>query len=361
MTSPKSTPATPLRASRFKSVTPSSSAATRAQCSDDPADFSLVKIHTAKCSICDKRNATDEMRRCKGCTWQICRPCQISREEKGRSLAHGNLMTATPSAATARRRILHPIGSLAERKDSEAEAALAKVKEEEAKEALATKKKGTSKSNVTAQEVITPPSSSERTKHQRKAKKNKSLAEIDMDYDDANDDEFGVQARDKLSPFGVAGSKRCLSFKDANETSPNKRARVERPDRMKAPTPLPAEWDMSPQEKTNLQNKTYVNLDDVSGIRPSQHPATMKDKFGIDIVPGPAQGQSLQYPSMPTPYDRTMQIPMTISRNGKPRKSGDQLVQEIQEKVRIKLHHRFGWPLEVPAIVSSSVHALNLR
>jgi hypothetical protein len=80
-------------------------------------------------------------------------------------------MTATPSAATARRRILHPIGSFAEGKDPEAEAALAKVKEEEAKEALAKKKGGDPRGHntsfqqrtneaPTAQEVITAPSRS---------------------------------------------------------------------------------------------------------------------------------------------------------------------------------------------------------
>jgi hypothetical protein len=219
MSSPKPTPATPLRATRFKPATPSSSAATRAQCSDDPADFALIKIHTAKCSICDKRNATDEMRRCKGCTWQICRPCQSSREQKGRTLAHGNSMTVTPSAVTARRRILHPIGLLAQGKDPEAETALAKVKEEEAEEALA------------AQQMVISPSTSQRTKHHRKVKKNKSLAEIAVDCDDDDDDKGEVQVRDQLSPFGGAGSKRCLSFKDTNEASPNKRACVERPER----------------------------------------------------------------------------------------------------------------------------------
>ncbi|KAF1965799.1 hypothetical protein BU23DRAFT_574555 [Bimuria novae-zelandiae CBS 107.79] len=62
---------------------------THAQCSAEPAAFTFVTIHTAKCSVCDKRNTTDAMRRCKACTWQICRPCQVEREQKGTSLAHG--------------------------------------------------------------------------------------------------------------------------------------------------------------------------------------------------------------------------------------------------------------------------------
>ncbi|KAF9729661.1 hypothetical protein PMIN06_011340 [Paraphaeosphaeria minitans] len=365
MSSPKSTPipATPLRAARFQSATPGgSSISTRAQCSDNLDDFSIVKIHTAKCSICDKRNTTDQMRRCKGCTWQICRPCQIQREENGRSLTHGNSMTATPSASTARRRILHPVGALAETKDPQAEAALAKVKQEMAEEAPLKKKIG--KSTVGAQEVITPPSSNERTKLGRKAKKNKVLAEVKTESDDEE-----VLVRDQLSPFGGAGSKRRLNFKDAssaNEGFPNKRARMER---MKAPTPLPAEWDMTLQEKANLQKKTYTNLADVNGIRPSHHPTVMKDKFSVDVVSGPgnqgtqAWGQPGLYSSATIPHDRQVLIPKTISRNGKPRKSGDELVAEIQDKVRIKLHERHGWTYfgAPPAITSTTPDELPVR
>lgn len=357
---PTPTPATPLRAARFKSTTPGSSTSPRAQCSDNPVDFSVVKIHTAKCSICDKRNATDKMRRCKGCTWQICRPCQIQREENGRSLAHGNSMTATPSASTARRRILHPIGALAEVKDPQVEAALANVKKEMAEEAMVKKKMG--KSTVAAQEVITPPSSNERTKFQRKAKQNRSLAEVEMESDNGDDDE--VQVRDQLSPFDGAGSKRRLDFKyapSANEGSPNKRARVEYPERMKAQTPLPVESNMTPQKKAYQQDKNYANLADANGIRPSQHPATMKEKLVVDTMPSSgypgahAQGQPALYPSMLAPHSRHVLAPMAISRMGKPRKSGDELVAEIQEKVRIKLHDRYGWTYAgAPALVSSS-------
>ncbi|KAK7181999.1 hypothetical protein PSPO01_11962 [Paraphaeosphaeria sporulosa] len=346
MSSPKPTPipTTPLRAARFQSATPGSSVSMRAQCSDNPADFAIVKIHTAKCSICDRRNATDKMRRCKGCTWQICRPCQIQREDNGRSLAHGNSMTATPTASTARRRVFPPT----EIKDPQAEAALAKVKKEMAEEAPAKKKTG--KSTVAAQEITTPPSRNERTKLQRKAKKNRGLAEVETESDDGDDNE--VLVRDQLSPFGGPGSKRRLDFQDAssaNEDSPNKRARMKWPERMKAPTPLPAEWDMTPQEKANLQEKIYANLAGANGLRSSQHPSTMKDRFGVDTVPSRAypgthaQGQPVVYLSTSTPRSRQVLIPKTISRNGKPRKSGDKLVAEIQEKVRIKLHERYGW------------------
>ncbi|KAJ4349686.1 uncharacterized protein N0V89_008303 [Didymosphaeria variabile] len=263
-------------------------------------------------------------------------------------------MTATPSASTtARRRVLHPIGTLSEVKDPEAEAASTKIKEEDGEEMLAKKK--TDKLTVAAHEVITPPSSSERPKRERKAKTNRSLAEVEVDLDD--DDP--VHVRDHLSPFGGAGSKRRLDFKDASsaakEQSPNKRACVERPDLMKAPTPHPAEWDMSSQQKAELQTKTYSELFEVHGIRPSQHPTIIKDKFGVDIMPGPGhlggqpQVDSVLHRSVPTPYSRPMKIPMMISRNGKPRKSGEEIMEEVRDKVRMKLHKYHGWPHPVPA------------
>lgn len=364
MSSPsKPVPATPVRAPRFKSATPGSATSTRAQCSDDPADFALIKIHTAKCSICDKRNASDEMRRCKGCTWQICRPCQVEREQKGRSLAHGNLMSATPTGSVARRRALHPMGLQAEVKDPHAEAALELMKDEEHEEA-STKAKAV-KIPDTLQEVITPPSSSERQKHERKAKTNKSLAETEVESDDDNeeDDEEEVQVRDHLSPFGGVGSKRRLSFKDAfttaNESCPNKRARMETPERMKAPTSLPAEWDMTPRELENLQTKKYNNLAELRGMRPSQHPTIMKEKHGIDIAPGStyagSQTQSIRQHGMPTPYSRPTTILLGALPNSNRRKSGKEVVEEIQAKVRLKLTERYGWPAQTPAFVSNSL------
>ncbi|KAL1610547.1 hypothetical protein SLS60_002216 [Paraconiothyrium brasiliense] len=268
-------------------------------------------------------------------------------------------MTATPSASTtARRRVLHPIGTLAEIQDPEAEAAFAKVKEEEDGQETSAKKKIGSHT-VAAHEVITPPSSSERPKRERKAKTNKFLAEVELDLDD--DDDEQVHVRDHLSPFGGAGSKRRLDFKDASPTTKEqspKRARIGRSEIMKAPTPLSAEWDMSPQQKAELQTKTYNELSEVRGIRPSQHPTIMKDQFGVDIVPGPGhlggqpQTDSVLHHSEPTPYSRPMKIPMSISRNRKPRKSGEEFMEEVRDKVRMKLHKDYGWPHPVPAFTT---------
>ncbi|KAF2269731.1 hypothetical protein CC78DRAFT_574596 [Lojkania enalia] len=69
-------------------TTPSRNA-TVMDCSSDPRTFVIVQIHTAKCAICDARNMAT-MRRCTGCTYQICQPCFENRN--GKPLIHGNLI-----------------------------------------------------------------------------------------------------------------------------------------------------------------------------------------------------------------------------------------------------------------------------
>jgi hypothetical protein len=54
--------------------------------------MTTVKVHTAKCTECDKRNK-DTMLRCPGCTFQICKPCRDRREKAGRALLHGGMMS----------------------------------------------------------------------------------------------------------------------------------------------------------------------------------------------------------------------------------------------------------------------------
>ncbi|OAG13730.1 hypothetical protein CC77DRAFT_1067667 [Alternaria alternata] len=65
-------------------------------CTVDESKYSKVTVHTAKCTECDKRNM-DTMRRCPGCTFQVCQPCYEKRLKQDKGLLHGNM--ATPSAA----------------------------------------------------------------------------------------------------------------------------------------------------------------------------------------------------------------------------------------------------------------------
>ncbi|CAN9233384.1 unnamed protein product [Alternaria alternata] len=65
-------------------------------CTVDESKYSKVTVHTAKCTECDKRNM-DTMRRCPGCTFQVCQPCYEKRLKQDKGLLHGNM--ATPGAA----------------------------------------------------------------------------------------------------------------------------------------------------------------------------------------------------------------------------------------------------------------------
>jgi hypothetical protein len=76
-------------------------------CTDDATEMITVKVHTAKCTDCDKRN-TDIMSRCPGCTFQICKNCKEKREKRFGSLAHGNMLTpgGIGTGEAVRRRLL---------------------------------------------------------------------------------------------------------------------------------------------------------------------------------------------------------------------------------------------------------------
>ncbi|KAH7119797.1 hypothetical protein B0J11DRAFT_534649 [Dendryphion nanum] len=63
--------------------------------------FNIIQIHTAKCSKCDKRNK-EKMRRCPGCTFQICQPC--FHAQNGQPLHHGNSSLRFAALATPPRR-----------------------------------------------------------------------------------------------------------------------------------------------------------------------------------------------------------------------------------------------------------------
>jgi hypothetical protein len=343
------------------SVTPGS--ANRTRCSDDPADFTLVKIHTAKCSICDKRNTTDEMRRCKGCTWQICRPCQLERQQNGRSLAHGNLLTGTPGGSTVRRQKLFPLSSLTRVKDADVEAALAKIKAEERNDL----KTNNAAANQT-DEVITPPSSGERKNPGRKTKVYTSYAELEEDLEEEE-----AEVRIAQSPVSIKLGKRKFP-----ETSPvvhklfeAKRARMEQPAHMQAATPL---LKPKPSGQDNLPTgyNAFAGFDQGRDIGQSKHSKIMETMFGnqklgqsvlapnlYNYTPAPESPPtkfSSSPPKFPSSPPKFSSSPSLFARNGGqvPRKSGEEFMESVRPQVRKNLNERFGWQLEDPGAVSIS-------
>ncbi|EAT80204.2 hypothetical protein SNOG_12391 [Parastagonospora nodorum SN15] len=85
-------------------------------CTSDADRMDKVEIHTAICTVCDQRNK-GHMKRCPGCTWQICETCREKRESQGRSLTHGSMGTpgglgsGLGSGKVVRRRLLDMPGS----------------------------------------------------------------------------------------------------------------------------------------------------------------------------------------------------------------------------------------------------------
>ncbi|KAF2117195.1 hypothetical protein BDV96DRAFT_598121 [Lophiotrema nucula] len=96
---------TPKRPAQGLPSTPHSGASQQSvmDCSSNAEDFTIVEIHTAKCAICDKRNMA-KMRRCPGCTYQVCQPCFEAQGDT--PLKHGNSMDLLSSLpATPKRHV----------------------------------------------------------------------------------------------------------------------------------------------------------------------------------------------------------------------------------------------------------------
>jgi predicted RNA-binding Zn-ribbon protein involved in translation (DUF1610 family) len=74
------------------------------ECTYDPTKFTLVTIHTAKCSSCDQRLQNKEiMKRCPGCGWQVCENCARIRQEQGNDFKHGNPSMPSPRKSVIRK------------------------------------------------------------------------------------------------------------------------------------------------------------------------------------------------------------------------------------------------------------------
>jgi hypothetical protein len=74
------------------------------KCTANSTQFTLVTIHTAKCSICDQRLKNNEkMKRCPGCGWQICEKCAKKKEEQGKDFMHGNPGMPSPRKSVIRK------------------------------------------------------------------------------------------------------------------------------------------------------------------------------------------------------------------------------------------------------------------
>lgn len=276
-------------------------------CSSSPNAFTVVKVHTAKCSECDKRNM-DVMRRCPGCTFQVCKPCQEKREKGGRSLAHGNMLSptvatpATGGGSVVRRK---PVGVM---QGVEME----REKKEETNVVLWSEDKDDFQQGKRRRRAKKPAA--------KPQSKPKSKVRETTPTDDSSDEDF---APDLASP------------------SANKRRRTEL-DVPKSGDVLSADGGSPssfPSAVYNRHASTKTGVDESqSGKRPLRD-MTIDEilaHYDVNTSANPYKAHLLSRHE-PVVSDPVMQIPEVVKRGFRPRPSAEKIQKNIQDKVREKL------------------------
>lgn len=237
------------------------------------------------------------MRRCPGCTFQICQPCFDKRLAAGKSLAHGNFRT--PSIApipVVRRRLFTGAGG--------AQPPAQAVKEEEKKDS--------------AQEV-TPPKTDSR-KRDRKAKKKAPVVEFSSededDFDADRDSPTTTTKRQKTAEgFHSPGSK--MTAKSL--------ARAARQTASEQPATR-ADPPSSPSTGIDISASIGRPLSEHSG-------GDLFQQFGIEA-------KYDQHPLArhnPIMSNRAVASPPSLRWDAKPRKSQEEIERAIQTKTREKM------------------------
>ncbi|KAF2848652.1 hypothetical protein T440DRAFT_491062 [Plenodomus tracheiphilus IPT5] len=287
--------------------TPASS--TGPVCTTDATLFRSVNIHTAKCTECDKRNKAI-MRRCPGCTFQVCTPCFEKREKEGRGLRHGISMSGSASPATARTvrvRVVSSSGGGAGEGDKGVQE-LGKGKE------------------AVKQEVL--------PKKRAAVKKKKKSARF-VDSEDEEDEELSSEGYDPEEHGTPTPSKRRRSTltmeRSASECAPPQRVIRKRPvpssnSTNRAPTtPSPGNTDGVQASPEMARGEMGVN--------------ELMRTYGVNTAENPYDEHLLSRRE-PVVYNPTIRIPEIIKRGFKPRPSSEEIQRNIQEKTRKKLREQ---------------------
>ncbi|KZM20661.1 uncharacterized protein EKO05_0010621 [Ascochyta rabiei] len=275
-------------------------------CSSSASAFAVVKVHTAKCSECDQRNR-DVMRRCPGCTFQVCKPCQEKREKSGRSLAHGNMVSphgATPGVgggSVVRRRPVGVMKSFGEQREgsavgqeAEGRSEIEGVRGKRCAPNPAAKPKSKSKARMRA---LTP-------------------------SDDSSDDDFAL---DPASPTAHKRRRTALTL-----SSPGANGDISlTSDR---PSSLPSFID-----EVEVAAKPRVG-DSVSAGRPFHEMSTdeLLAHYDVNTWTNPYKAHLLSRHE-PVVTNPTIEIPEIVKRGFKPRPSAGEIQKRIQKRVREKM------------------------
>lgn len=277
-------------------------------CTVDEPLYTRVAVHTAKCTECDKRNM-DTMRRCPGCTFQVCQPCYEKRQRQGKGLVHGNMPSpeetgvATPSGTGARASRKKPVGSAVKASSSQKD-----VDEEESKECEESVQKA-------GKHTPSVPKS--------KATK-RSRGRSCIEDSEAEESSEGELDPDHASP---TPSKRhqTLSFAEsalatATRAPPTTRAALRSNPSIAYLAPS------TPQSETARPRVLVAH---------SREDYPYNDLLYQNCVLG--YDEPLLARREPVTYNPTGRIPAIIQRSGHRRPTADEIYQNIQKKVRERL------------------------
>jgi hypothetical protein len=269
-------------------------------CSAISSAFSHVTARTAKCSECDMRNK-ETMLRCPGCTFQVCKLCQDRREARGRSLAHGNMLSpqkSTPGSGP---------GSVVRRRP------VATVRSAERETGQKNEEEGKGKQDWKTGEGF------------EKIRKRKREPELKV--------KGRLRARDTTPT--AESSDEDFEPDPASPTS-NKRRRTSLISKVDGMTDLPSPF-LTPAEKKG--DPAPPNPHDAKPPAKAFRDMTMKELLahhGVDTPENPYQehflGRHYQVASNPV-----IQVPAIVKRGFKPRPTAEEIQKNIQDKVREKL------------------------
>ncbi|EOA88133.1 uncharacterized protein SETTUDRAFT_108172 [Exserohilum turcica Et28A] len=302
LSTPKPTPSPfPLRTPR----TPGNAALN--PCTVDESLYAKVTVHTAKCTECDKRNM-NTMRRCPGCTFQVCQPCYQRREREGKGLVHGNMPTPSGTLATSsggRKARTKPVPSLLSARNLEKKIPGSNQEQ-----------------NIVQMEIDPAPPASKSTKAKKRAMKKPRVE--DSDVEESSGDEFEP---DDASPTRSKFRRMNLSFAEsalatALRTPPSTRAarRLNAAPVCEEPSPTTATAETFDHQIT-------------AHYTPPEH--LRNDILYQQAIQGynePLLGRREPVLSNPVAH-----IPAIVQRGGQPRPSAEEIYGNIQAKLPEKL------------------------
>ncbi|CAN9089170.1 unnamed protein product [Alternaria alternata] len=279
-------------------------------CTVDESKYSKVTVHTAKCTECDKRNM-DTMRRCPGCTFQVCQPCYEKRLKQDKGLLHGNM--ATPGAAGGG--LSASGGSRAVRKKPlpSTEEIGDKIENEE---------------GPSHRKIETTPAMPKSSAKKRAIKKKAPLDETEESSEDEFEPDDTSPTPSKRRRTGRRRSE--LTFAESALATALRTPPATRATRKSLPAPTHRAPSSPASDPGNAGTSVGYGP---SGFLSSEF---MGDKDLYDVGIKPYKDQPLLARREPVISNPANRIPDIIKRGGKPRPS-NQTYHNIQKKLRAKL------------------------